>query len=154
MVININTSKIYKFVEELFFGIDLVETVFVSSINSSHIITKSSTIPPSYLPFFPTTCCWIPNIISFTHVMFFRIFKLTPTSLFLFWFESHFLTSNLHLHLHDVYFFNVVYSFIPVTMFKTLRFKSSALFGTHAILNRSSGVLQLPTHLSKLIANG
>ena len=35
-------------------------------------------------------------------------------------------------------------------MLNTLRFKSSALFGTHTLLGRSLRVLQLPTHLSNL----
>ena len=39
-------------------------------------------------------------------------------------------------------------------MLKTVRFKSSVLFGTHTLLDRSSKVLQLPIHLSKLTANG
>ena len=36
-------------------------------------------------------------------------------------------------------------------MLKTLKFKSSVLFGTHALLDKSLRVLQLPTHLSKSI---
>ena len=39
-------------------------------------------------------------------------------------------------------------------MKKTHRFKSSVLFETQTILDRSLRVLQLPTHLSKLTANG
>ena len=35
-----------------------------------------------------------------------------------------------------------------------LRFKSSVLFGTHTLLDKSSKVLQLSTHLSSLTANG
>ena len=34
-----------------------------------------------------------------------------------------------------------------------LRFKSSFLFGTYALLDKSLTVLQLPTHLSNLTAN-
>ena len=34
-----------------------------------------------------------------------------------------------------------------------LRFKSSVLFGTHTLLDKSLRVLQLPTHLSNLTAN-
>ena len=45
-------------------------------------------------------------------------------------------------------------SFIPVNILKTLKFKSSVLFGTHIPLDRSLKVLQLPVHLSKLITNG
>ena len=39
-------------------------------------------------------------------------------------------------------------------MFNMLTFKSSALFGTHTLLDKSFRVLQLPTHLSNLTANG
>ena len=39
-------------------------------------------------------------------------------------------------------------------MLKTLRFKSFVLSGTHVLLDRSLRVLQLPTHVSKLTANG
>ena len=39
-------------------------------------------------------------------------------------------------------------------MLNTLRFKSSVLFGTHALLDKSLRVLQLPTHQSNLTANG
>ena len=38
-------------------------------------------------------------------------------------------------------------------MLNTLRVKSSVLFGTHALLDKSLRVLQPPTHLSKLTAN-
>ena len=50
-------------------------------------------------------------------------------------------------------FVNIFNSFIPV-MLKTLRFRSYVLFGTHILLDRSLRVLQLPTYLSKLTANG
>ena len=39
-------------------------------------------------------------------------------------------------------------------MLNTLRFKSSVLFEIHALLDKSFRVLQLPTHLSNLTANG
>ena len=38
-------------------------------------------------------------------------------------------------------------------MLNTLRFKSSALFGTHTLLKKSLRVLELPVHLSNLTAN-
>ena len=44
--------------------------------------------------------------------------------------------------------------FISVIMLSTLRFKSSALFGTHTLLDKSLRVLQLPTHQSNLTVNG
>ena len=39
-------------------------------------------------------------------------------------------------------------------MLNMLRFKSPVLFETHTLLDKSLRVLQLPTHLSKLTANG
>ena len=39
-------------------------------------------------------------------------------------------------------------------MVNALIFKSSVLFGTHTSLDESLRVLELPTHLSKLTANG
>ena len=39
-------------------------------------------------------------------------------------------------------------------MFKTLRSKSSDLFGKHTLLDKSFRVLQLPAHLSNLTPNG
>ena len=69
------------------------------------------------------------------------------------WSELHFLPSNLHIHSHHICFVNVFNSFIPVIMLSTLRFKSSFLFGTHTLLDKSLRVLQLPTHLSNLTAN-
>ena len=39
-------------------------------------------------------------------------------------------------------------------MLNTLRFKSSVLIGTHTLLDKSLRVLQVPTHLSNLTADG
>ena len=39
-------------------------------------------------------------------------------------------------------------------MLKMLRFKSSVLFETHTLLDKSLRVLQFPIYLSKLTANG
>ena len=39
-------------------------------------------------------------------------------------------------------------------MLKTLRFKSSVLFGIHTLLDKSFRVSQLPALLSNLIENG
>ena len=45
-------------------------------------------------------------------------------------------------------------SFILVIMLNMLRFKSSVLFGTNNVLDKSLRVLQLPTHLLNLTTNG
>ena len=39
-------------------------------------------------------------------------------------------------------------------MLNLLTFKSSVLLGTHTLLDKSFRVLQLPTHLYNLTANG
>ena len=39
-------------------------------------------------------------------------------------------------------------------MLSMLRFKSSVLFGTHTLLDKSLRVFQLPTYLSNLTENG
>ena len=39
-------------------------------------------------------------------------------------------------------------------MLNMLRFKSSVLFGTHTLLDKSFRVIPIPTHLSNLTANG
>ena len=54
--------------------------------------------------------------------------------------------------MHYICFVNVSDSFIPVIMLNTLRYKSSALFGIHNLLDKSFRLLQLPTHLSNLTA--
>ena len=51
-------------------------------------------------------------------------------------------------------FVNVFNSFIPIIMLNTLRIKYSLLFGSHTLLDKSLSVLQLPTHLFNLTANG
>ena len=74
-------------------------------------------------------------------------------SLFHFGFELYFLPSNLHSHLHDSCFVNIFYSFFHVIILKTCTFKSSVLFVTHTLLDKSLRVSQPLTQLSKLTAN-
>ena len=88
---------------------------------------------------------------SFTHIC--SLHSQWYLLLFHHWSDLYFVSSNLNLHSHEIYF-NVFYSFIPVIRLKTLRFKSFVLFGTHALLDKSLIVLQLPAHLSNLTANG
>ena len=63
-----------------------------------------------------------------------------------------------YIFYHQMYISNrmiyAFFSFIPPIMLNMLRFKSSVLFGTHILLDKSLRVLQLPTHLSKLTVNG
>ena len=51
-------------------------------------------------------------------------------------------------------FVNVFDLFIPIIMLSTLRFKSSVLFGTHTLIDKSFRVLQFTAHLYILTANG
>ena len=44
--------------------------------------------------------------------------------------------------------------FFPVIILKTCIFKSSVLFGAYTLLDKSLRVLESPTHLSNLTANG
>ena len=73
-------------------------------------------------------------------------------SLFHRWSELRFSSSNLYLNLY-ICFANAVNSFVCVTMLNTFRFKSSALFGIHTLLDKSVRVLQLPTRLSNSTVN-
>ena len=82
--------------------------------------------------------------------MFFKIFALKPTLAII---TQLFLPSNLHSFLHDISFVKIFGSFTSVIISKTFRFKSSVLSRTHALLDMSSGVLQLPTLLHNLTAN-
>ena len=99
---------------------------------------------------FAITCSKISNIIFFTYMTFFTWYL----SLFHQWSELHFVLSNLHLFPHDICLINTFELFIPVIMLNMFRFKSSVLFGTHALLGKSLIVLQIPRHLSNLILNG
>ena len=51
-------------------------------------------------------------------------------------------------------FIKIFDSFFSVIISKTYVFKSSVLLGLHTSLDKSLRVLQLPTHLSSLNANG
>ena len=59
----------------------------------------------------------------------------------------------IYLLLYNFFDINF-YSFFHVTILKTCIFKSSVLFGTHTLLDKSLRVLKLPTHLPYLTANG
>ena len=48
----------------------------------------------------------------------------------------------------------LMFSTRPVIILKTRKFKPSDILGTHTLLDISLGVLQLPTNLSNLTANG
>ena len=50
-------------------------------------------------------------------------------------------------------FVNVFYLFFLVDILKTLKCRSSVLCGIHILPDVLSKVLQLPPHVSKLIAN-
>ena len=81
--------------------------------------------------------------------MFFWIFALTPTFIII--------ILLIRVTFSTIKFiFTFTFIFIPVIVLQTLKFKSksSVLFGTHTLLDRSLRVLQLHMHLSKVTANG
>ena len=86
--------------------------------------------------------------------MFYWIFIVTFTyiviSLLIY---TTFLWSNVYFQLHEICFISVVGSFIPVILI-TFKFTSQVLFKENVLLDRSSGVLQPPLHLSRLTING
>ena len=97
---------------------------------------------------FTTTCSRIPNITFFTCIAFFWfLHSHRHLPLFRFWSELHLLPSNLHFDSHDICFVNIFDLFIPYHI-KDTQYKSSLLFGTHTLLDRSLRVLQLLRHLS------
>ena len=138
-----------------FFSLKFVGIVFISllysSITSSHIITEPSKILAKYFRFSQIHVLGFQTY-SFLHVLCF-LHSHRHLLLFHHWFDLYYLSSNLHLHLHEICFVNVFNSFILVIMLKMLRFKASVLFGIPTLLDKSLIVLQLLMHPSNLIAN-
>ena len=56
--------------------------------------------------------------------------------------------------MHDLSIAKGFDPFFSVIILKTSIFKSFVLFGTHALLDKSLRLLQVPTDLSNLTANG
>ena len=119
-----------------------------------------------YKPYFLIKICWncfclfvvwLYNFITHNHWIFattcWRISN-QHLSLFQHWFELHCLPPTLLSHSHDICFVNVFDLYISVIIFNTLRFKSYVSFGTHTLLGKSLRVIELPTHVSNLAANG
>ena len=86
----------------------------------------------SIFTIFLTTCTRIPH---------------RDLSLFHFWFDLHFPTSNLDLHSHYKCFVNIFDSFAFVIILSILRFKCCILFGTHNLSDRSLRVLKNFQHI-------
>ena len=133
----------------IIFSLKFVGIVFISSsyyfITSSQIIIESSTI----LCLFTITCNRITNIFFFTYIMFYiNIYRYSSIDL------THILFHQFYIYAHEICFENVFDSFVPIIMLHTLKFKSFLLFGIHTLLDKSLRILQLPTHLSNLTANG
>ena len=69
----------------------------------------------------------------------------------------HYTTIDLnYVFFHQIYIdISMIYALLMfLTMLKMLRFKSSVLFGTHTLLDKSFSILQLPIYLSNLTTNG
>ena len=84
--------------------------------------------------------------VFYTHINIYRYFTIVLSNL-------HFVSSDLHLHLHEICFVKVFHSFIAVIMLKKFRFKSSVLFRTHTLLDKPLIVLQFSAHPSNLTEN-
>ena len=110
---------------------------------------------------FATTSSRIPNIIFFMYMIFFFffyvsfIFTIIPILTFIS-ILIRVTFSTIKDKFTSACFANIFDSFIPVIVLRVFRFKikSSVLFGTHTLLDRSLRALELLTHLSKLTANG
>ena len=146
------TRKVFVLQIAFFFFIKIGCNCFLSSIILLHVITESSVIFAEYLPFLQLHLAGF-QIYSISHGWCFYTHINIYLSLLHHWFELNFFPSNLHLHSHDICSVNVFDSFIPVIMLIMLRFRSSALVGTHTLLDKSLRVSQLPTHLSNLTTN-
>lgn len=85
------------------------------------------------------TCCL--NCILHSHL---------HLSLFNFGFEIIFLPSNVHLQSYEVSLTANFDSFILVFVLCTFNFTFSGLFATYSVPERSSKLLKLPLHISKL----
>ena len=118
------------------------------TISSSHVIVELSVILAKFFLFLQLHVEGFQYNISHIHDAYYTHINIYHYSTID---QLHFLSSNLHLHLHDISFVKVFGSFIPViviiVMLKTLIFKSSVSFGTHALLDKSLRVLKLPIYL-------
>ena len=104
---------------------------FYNLITCNHLyIVITSIVLPTYLG-----RNRIHNIHFFAHMMFFQIFTLTPTFAW---------------YLLDTHTCLIYVSLINYILLKALRFKSSVLFGTHALLEKS---LITTSDISKLTGN-
>ena len=138
--------KTFCILQVAFFSLKFDEIIFVSSlyvlynfITCNHWIIHNTCL---IFSIFTITCSRIPNIILSAFRTFLHSYQYLP--FFHHWFESHFFPSNLHLHLHDMPFAKIFESYIPVITLNMLELKSSFLFGTHTLLDKSLRVLQLP----------
>ena len=102
MITNEKASKIYKFFQLLFVGTVFVKIVFVVSIISSHVITESSIILHTFLPFSQLHIAGLQISLSHTRWVFWVLHSHRHLLLIYFWFELHFIPSNLHLHSQDI----------------------------------------------------
>ena len=125
------------------FLVELILIVYLDSIhNLLHIYVASM--------FFILTSTVIIILCLFcvTYFTIKSIFTIT-------WIMLHFLPSNLYLQSHELCFTFDFYLFIRIIIKNTLTFTSFILhFRIHYLSNRSSNILQLPLHLSKVTING
>ena len=128
MVIMKKVSKIQKLcvLQVIFFLLKFAGMVFISSledsITSSQVIIEASII--------------LGNIFHFYNL--FQIYYgfHTRTNIYLnsIIYVNHIFFCYIYIYLHIICSFSFFDSLIPVIMLKTLKFKSSVLFGGHALL--------------------
>ena len=109
---------------------------FYDLITRNHWIVNNT----SYIfTIFAATCSRIANIIVFAHMMLFQIFTLTSRFIpLVIWIK--FSTTKFKFTF-TWYMLCWCFLLIHVIILKTLRFKSSILFGMHTLLDRSLRVL-------------
>ena len=142
--------KQFWFLQVTFFSLKFLAIVFISSSWLYNFITRNDWIilNTCWIFFiFTNACSRIPNIMNLVTLT--STFIVIPPLIWMTFFPS-----NLHLNSHEISFVNVLDWFIPVIMFKTLRFKYSVLSGMHTFLDESIRVIQLPKNLYNLTENG
>ena len=113
--------------------VDLSFNLDMASIISSQLMTESSIIFIEYLPFLQLHLagCQIESfsrtLSSFRFLHSHRHYRSSTFDLnYIFYHQIH-----IYMYICDIYFVNVLHSFIPVITMNMLRFKSSVLFGAH-----------------------
>ena len=144
MVIMKKVSKIQKLcvLQVIFFLLKFAGMVFISSledsITSSQVITEASIILGNIFHFYNL---FQASIILGNIFYFYNLFQIyygfhTRTNIYLnsIIYVNHIFFCYIYIYLHIICSVSFFDSLIPVIMLKTLKFKSSVLFGGHTLL--------------------